>query len=399
MMTEESQLGLQGSLDEASILAEAREKAGLTDFGDESFLEPMRLLLRALDGEAHLNVVGRMTQRQRVLDILINRLRAEDYFRRHPDILEERIEKPFVIVGLARTGTTNLHRLIANDPRIHSLKWWECRNPAPFPDTNWVDRDPRIAVAEEEVKMILEASPQLATIHPWDPEGPDEEIMLVEHSFLSTTPESMADIPTYGTWLARQDLTPGYEYLKKLLQFLQWQKKKVGGTGRRWVLKAPFHLGFMDVLFKVFPDVKVIQTHRDPLATIPSFASMIYELWRLASDEPDPLEAARQWGGKMATHLKRCMVVRDSLPADRFLDVQYKDVVRDPIEQVRRIYAFVGMELTPETDHEMRTWAKEHSRDKRPPHSYTMEKFGLSEEGIKRQFATYRERFILGREG
>jgi hypothetical protein len=261
------------SLEAESILAEAREKTGLDDFGDESFREPMARLLRSMEEEAELSEVGRAMQRARLVGLLVNRLRAEDHFARFPEILDEEIREPLVIVGLARTGTTMLHRMIASDARMISLLWWESRNPAPFPESGEGGRDPRIADAEAEVAAMIEGAPDLVAMHPIEAEEPDEEIMLLEHSFFSTNPEAFINVPTFGAWLDEQDQTPGYVYLKKLLQFLQWQKKRAGGTGERWVLKTPHHLGFMNLLFEVFPDIRVVQTHRDPLQTIPSLAS------------------------------------------------------------------------------------------------------------------------------
>jgi hypothetical protein len=383
-------------LDEDSILAEARQKAGLSDFGDESFREPLRRLLRSLDEEARLSAIGRASQRARLVDSLVTRLMTEDALRRHPEILHEPIGAPVVIVGLARTGTTLLHRLIASGGDFQAAAWWECRYPAPFPGSDWRRDDPRIAAAHAEVDMILEHVPVLAAIHPWDAEGADEEIMLIEHSFLSHVPESGANLPSYRSWLDRQDLTPGYRHLRRLLQFLQWQKKQSGrGGDRRWVLKAPFHLGYVDVLFDVFPGAKVIQTHRDPLETIPSAASMYRSLWELNSDTVDPKEVGRQVRERFAWALTRCLRSREGHSADRFLDVDYRDVQRDPLAQARRIYAWLGMSLSPPAETALRRWLETNSRDKRAPHAYTLEEFGYSEQSLARDFAEYRTRHIL----
>jgi hypothetical protein len=381
------------SLDAESILAEAREKTGLDDFGDESFREPMERLLRSLEEEAHLSPTGCAMQRARVVGLLVNRLRAEDHFARFSEILDEEIREPLVIVGLARTGTTMLHRMIASDRRMISLLWWESRNPAPFPERGEGGRDPRIVDAEAEVAAMIEGAPDLVAMHPIEAEEPDEEIMLLEHSFFSTNPEAFANVPAFGAWLDAQDQTPGYLYLKKLLQFLQWQKKRAGGTGERWVLKTPHHLGFMDLLFEVFPDARVIQTHRDPIKTIPSLASLIHAIWSLGSEAADPRVAGRQWSGRMSRALHRCMEVRES-HEDRFIDIWFEDAMRDPLAEIRRIYEFARMELTPETEAKMRQWLVDNAREKRVAHSYSLEQFGFSEEGIRRDFAAYRERFI-----
>jgi hypothetical protein len=346
--------------------------------------------------EAALTPTGCAMQRARVLGLLVNRLRIEDHFKRFPEIREEGIREPLVIVGLARTGTTMLHRMIASDPRISSLLWWESRNPAPFPDPGDDGRDPRIVDAEAEVAAMIEGAPDLVAIHPIEAEQPDEEIMLLEHSFFSTNAEAFVNVPSFSAWLDQQDQTPGYVYLKKLLQFLQWQKKRGGGAGERWVLKTPHHLGFVDLLFKVFPDARIIQTHRDPVQTIPSLASLIHAIRILGSDEADPRVAGSQWSDRMSRALHRCMEVRES-HEDRFIDIWFKDAMQDPLMQIRRIYDFAGLELTPEAEAKMRQWTVDNARDKRVAHSYTLEQFGLSEERIRRDFAAYRERFITAR--
>lgn len=382
-------------LDEQALLAEARRKAGHGDFGDEGFREPLRRLLHSLEREAHLNEAGLASQRARIVDSLATRLSVEAFLREHPEIEDERIEAPVFIVGLPRSGTTLLHRLIASDPGLSAVLWWECRHPAPWPGGDWRrGDDPRIAAAHEEVRAILEARPELAAIHPWDPEAPDEEILLLEHTFLSHVPESGANLPSYRAWLDRQDPTPAYRYLLRLLRFLQWQKRVSGRAGERFVLKAPFHLGHLDVLFAVFPDAKVIQTHRDPLETIPSIASMYASLWRLATDAVDEHEIGRQCLERYGRSLARCLEARARLPAERFLDVAYRDVLADAIGQVRRIYDFIGRALTTETLDAMRRHAAENAREKRPAHAYGLERFGYTRDRIERAFDAYRRRFL-----
>ncbi len=394
----EAMAGPDTRLDETSILAEARARAGLTDFGDESFREPLRRTLHAYETEAGLNEVGRIAQRERTIGLLVNRLRVEDWLRRHPEILDEKIHAPIVIAGLPRTGTTMLHRVISQDPGIFAGLWYELRNPAPFPEGDFRKKDARIADAEAAVSQILESAPDLAAIHPWDHAGADEEIMLLEYTFLSTMQLSAAYVPELAKWIAEQDQRPAYRYLEKLMKFLQWQKREAGQKGERWVMKAPYHLNFIEVLFEVFPDAVVVQTHRDPLETIPSYASMSLKLWSLAADDPDPVAVGREWGGWFRNALQRCLELRESRYPDRFIDVWYKDALRDPIGEVRRIYSFVGRELTPVAEERMRRWLRDNSRDKRAPHEYSMDTFAFTREQLERDFAGYRERFILSRE-
>lgn len=387
-------------LDADAIVRDARERAGLEDFGDESlFREAMEKLLWALEHEADLNATGRAMMRQRIEDILVNRLRVQDHIKRYPEILEEEIVEPLVIVGLPRTGTTMLHRTIAADPRVFAPLWYEVRNPAPFPGWDYKSKDPRVIEAEQQVQAMLEGSPDLAAIHPMDAEGPDEEIMLLEHSFFSTVPESYANIPSYTRWQEQQDQTCAYEYLKLLLQFLQWQKKRSGQKqGSRWALKAPHHLHFMDLLFKVFPDARVVQTHRDPLQTMPSYASMIHAIWQLGSDNVDPHEAGRQWSRLFANGMHHTIHVREQGWDHRFLDLWFRDTVLQPLKEIEKVYGFIGLDLTPEAKAAMEAWQEHNKRDQRPPHEYTLEEFGYTEEGLKEQFAEYREKYILPRQ-
>mgnify|MGYP001825817247 CR=1 FL=1 len=384
------------SFEEASVLADARGRHGGADFEDTSFLEPLRHLLADLDA-APLHAGGRFGQYERIIASLGVRLTFEDYCRRHPEILDEEIVAPLVVVGQTRTGTTRLHRLLASDPGLYSAHWWEVRSPAPFPDWDGTPPDPRIAEAHEQVRIILETQPVLASIHPWDAEGPDEEIMLMEHTFLSQVPESSTHIPNYFAWIDEQDWTGCYAYLKKLLQFLQWQKHRRGETADRWVLKTPAHLGYIDTMLEIFPGAVFIQTHRDPLETVASSASMYAALWGMSQDEVDHAEIGRQTVERFSWGLRRNMASRRRLKDEGFVDVWFADVGRDALGELRRIYDEIGRELTPEAEAAMKAWLRDNAREKRPAHRYTLEQFGLTREHVESTFSEYRERFILSR--
>jgi hypothetical protein len=379
-------------LDPDELLAEARRRTSLSDFGDPAFEEPMRRLLAAIEAEAQLHATGRAVQRERILGLLTTRLVAEEWIWRHPEIAEERIEQPFVIMGLGRSGTTMLHRTIASDPRTFALLWWESRNPAPPFDWDPRAPEPRVAAAEAEVAAMLAAAPDLASAHPMDAHAPDEELMLLEHAFVSSNPEAFVFVPSYSRWVEEHDHRPAYRYMRRLLQFLQWQKKRAGSKATRWVLKTPEHLGYLDVLFEVFPDAQVIQAHRDPLETVPSMASLCHMVIGWGSDRIAKPEVGRHWARKFQVATDRCLAAR-ATREDRFFDVWFDELLRDPLDPVRRIYAFVGLEFTPEAEAAMRRWAVENRREKRPPHAYTLEEFGLSVAQMQRDFAAYRERF------
>ncbi|MCP2021306.1 UNVERIFIED_ORG: hypothetical protein J2Y76_002221 [Pseudomonas reinekei] len=378
-----------------ALLAEARARSGgLDDFGPGDFRQGLRVLADALNNEACLSPAGRGLLREKLLGQLVNRLVMEDHLRRHPEILEQPIDDPLVIVGLPRTGTTLLQRTLAVDPQFSKAQWWETRYPAPLPGETLEQPLKRIARAREEVAGMIEFLPQLLAIHPLDAEQPDEEFMLMEHSFLCAM-DSYVNVPSYTAWLDAQDQTQVYRYLKRTLQFLQWQQARRGiEPGRRWLLKSPQHLHTLELLFEVFPKAQVVLTHREPARTIPSLASFIHTLWLLYSDKADAEAVGEQWNRRMARALRHAMAVRERMPPQRFLDVLFEDTVAEPQAVVERIYQFAGLQLTPQTRSAMAQWLQANGREKRAVHHYSPGQFGLSEEILQRDYAEYRTRHI-----
>ncbi len=381
-------------LDYDAILRDAQERAGVGKFSDEFYLVVLRRLLEGFENESNLNAMGRAIQRERIVGLLATNLRFESYWRQHPEIADERIVDPIVIVGFGRTGSTLLQRLLAADPRAHAPLWWEGRFPVPFAGESIENPEQRIAAARAEVEMMYATVPGLEAIHPLDAMQADEEILLLEQSFYSDSPESFAKLTEFGPWRESLDQTPGYEHLRRLLQFLQWQKRRRGIVAERWILKSPQHIHNCDVVLSVFPGAKIVQTHRDPLETIPSWASLCYSLWQQNSDTADPVVCGTYWDLKMARGIERCMAVRDAGNQDRFFDVDYRDTARDPLGVAAAICEFVGWEHTPAAREAQTRWLAANRRDQRPPHEYAPETFGYTEEGLKARYRAYRERFV-----
>jgi hypothetical protein len=377
------------------LLAEASARAGgLGDFGPGDFRQGLVVLADALEKEARLSSQGRALLREKLLAQLVNRLVIEDHCRRFPEILELQINDPLVIVGLPRTGTTLLQRTLAVDPQFSKAQWWETRYPAPLGGETLEQPLQRIGRARAEVAAMIEFLPQLLAIHPLDAEQPDEEFMLMEHSFLCAM-DSYVNVPSYTAWLDRQDQTQVYRYLKRTLQFLQWQQARRGiAPGRRWLLKSPQHLHTLELLFDVFPGAQVVLTHREPARTIPSLASFIHTLWQLYSDQADAQAVGEQWNRRMARALRHAMAVREGMPAGRFLDVQFEDTLAAPQAVVERIYRFAGLECTPKVRAAMGQWLSANGREKRAPHLYSPEQFGLRDALLQRDYAEYRARHL-----
>ncbi len=367
---------------------------GLSHFGDDNYRASLQALLDALVAEAALSPSGVQLLEERLIGQLVNRLVMEDYLARYPEIAQIRIDDPLVIVGLPRTGTTMLQRTLAVDPRFYSAAWWETRLPAPLADETLSQPTQRIAQAKAEVELMTEVIPQILAIHPLDAMLCDEEFMLMEHSFMCAM-DAYVNVPSYTRWLDQQDQRPVYTQLKKMLQFLQWQKQQRGEpAGQRWLLKAPQHLHTLDLLLEVFPAAQVILTHREPAQTIPSMASMAHTLWQMYCESPDPKAAGEQWNHRMARGIRHAMQVRQQHAAERFLDIHFADTVKQPMQVLEKVYAFAGLPFTDKSRANAQAWLAQNTREKRASHDYSLERFGLSEEQMQSDYAEYRARHL-----
>lgn len=373
------------------VLADARRKTGLDDFGDLGFMEPLEVLVDSINREAGLHPLGQMIIRGRVTGVLADKLIAEATIKEHPEILEIPVPGPIVIAGLARTGTTMLHRLIAQDPGMRSLASWEAISPAP-PKRTRRGKDPRFAQAAFAARGLKYMSPGFFAIHPAEPDAPEEDVILLEQSFLTTTPEAMMRVPTFSKWLERQDHVPAYQALKRMMQYLHWQRP---GFGKpiRWVLKTPHHQEYFDPLLEVFPDATIVHTHRDPLKTSPSLFSMLTHLQGIFTDDVDPHRVASHWLHKIEMMATRAMATRDRVKDRGFVDVSYYDLIKDPMPEVERIYQAADLALTPEARAAMEASRRVNKQHKYGRHKYAIEDFGMTRDDIESRIAPYRARF------
>jgi Sulfotransferase family len=383
-----------GAFDEQRLLASARRIAGSDDFGDEPFLEPMRVLLDSLRS-APLNDLGAMILRGTLLRSLSQRARAQSWWTEHPEILDEELAPPIVVVGMMRSGTTLLQRVLASDPRLACAYGWEVGEPTPRTGWDPSADDPRIADAEAREDQTRTFAPELFAIHPTYVHEAEEEIVFLADAFLSHIPEASCDVPRYRSWLDSQDFAPGYRWLRRMLQLLQWQKRRRGEPPRPFVLKTPAHLGYLDTLLVEFPDAHIVHTHRDPVDVIPSGASLNTTLWRTHCDDVDPHEVGRQWLERMGWTCDRALTSRELIPPEQVSDVAFVDAVADPIGTAGTILAAVGLEPADEPVAAMEAWiVRDRRREKLPVHRYSASDFGLTAEQIRDRFAEYSRRFL-----
>jgi len=389
-------VGHTSVFDLTAVLDDAQRKEELTDWGPGQFERPLGVLL-ADYAETDLNAVGLHIIRSGIVHSLRIRLRTQEWIRRHPEILDEPVAAPIVVVGMMRSGTTLLQRLLAADRRFHCAYGWEVVEVAPRLGYDFSAADPRIAVSETREAKSRELAPELFAIHPMYAQEAEEEIVFLADAFLSHVPESGAHLPHYRAWLDEQDFTPAYAYLRRMLQFLQWQKRQQGPDGRErrgWVLKSPAHLGYLDVLRAHFPDLHIVHMHRDPRTTIASGASLNATLHAMHTDTVDRHRVGAQWLQRMGWTNDRAMQIRDgwSDDADRVTDIGFDDAVADPVGQVARVYEAVGLPLTVQAESAMRRWLAGRPRESaRPP--YGLETHGLRPEQVDERFTLYNKHF------
>ena len=377
-------------LDANRMLVTASRRTGLHDFGDPAFHEPLERLLRSLEAEACLNLVGRIAALGDLTGMLMNRLRLERDRAQHPGIAREQIRRPLIITGLPRSGSTFLHGLLAQDPASRVPLHWELRFPSPPPERSSHDTDPRIERAARHIRWFFRLAPEFRKIHPVGARLPEECVIILSHSFLSFEFSSNWFVPSYQTWLEQQELEPAYRYHRRFLQHLQW-----GYPAERWLLKAPPHLPGLRALFAVYPDADVIVTHRDPLEVVPSIASLHVVLRRTFSRAVDPLAVGPEVSRMLADDIRRGFAARDDgcAPPERFLDVWYTQLMDDPFAVVRRIYRHFDLPLSAEVEGRMRTYLATNPKDRAGPHRYSLAEFGLDAEVERARYREYWDRW------
>ena len=378
-------------LDEESLVHSAKRKTGLSDFGGTDWVEPFRVMIKAIEEEAALNLMGRLMARSDILMMLENRLLLTEFRKRHPEVAAEEIRKPVFILGLSRSGTSILFEILSQDPGFRVPKYWEALFPCPLEGLAAGKVDPRIARGDALVKQWHRVAPEYSTMHENAGELPCECGYLLTSCFISDHLGAIHQIPSYNNWLAQADLHPAYRFHRELLQVLQWKERR-----KHWLLKGPWHIGNLRVLFETYPDACVVQTHRDPIKSMSSTTSILGTIAWMRSDRPFDSDS---WNELMeaegnAARLEAVMRERDAgvIPSERICDVLYKDIVGDPIGTVRRVYECFGMELTAEVIDRMRSYIASKPQGKFGKHTYDLD----SAEDISKEravFRRYQERY------
>jgi hypothetical protein len=382
------------SLNEDDLVARATEATGLTDFGDESFRPGLRALIAMYTTTARLTPQGRKSTRRRLVELLANRLRIENALRKHPEIRARRISRPVYLTGLPRTGTSALFNVLGRDPSSRPLLFWEGRHPDPLfgPDgvtlaAHEAGSDPRFVALSAALERGRQKNPAFSKIHYVRADGPEECVELLAHSLSSVMMGIEPLMAPYDAWFQAQDFHPQYAYYRDLLKMLDWQR-----PGARWLLKSPCHLWAIDVLLETFPDACIVQTHRNPLQIIASYCSMMATLMAVR-ESFDPAELGPAVLEYLSRSVERAIAARERTDPKRFVDIQYRAFLADPMGTVERIYGAFGLELSPHAAGAMAGHLRENVQNKHGSHDYTLERYGLSKESVTTRLAAYIERF------
>lgn len=370
------------------VIAAASDRTGLTAIGDPAVLEGLERLLAAYENEA------RFTERgwQMAIDDLVTnmaiRMKVEGWLSDHPELLGRPIEKPLFVFGLPRTGTTLAINLLHSDPARRSFLRWEAYDPVPPPRPEELHAGPRYEAKQAQSDAALQHVPHIAAIHYEDADSPTECQFLMTPSFCAQVYEAQADIPSYRHWLLHEaDYAPAFTFHKRMLQLLQ------ANTGGRWTLKNPWHPLFLDALTKVYRDARLVMTHRDPADVLGSTCSLIKNVRAIYSDDVDTKGIGESFIDTFELMIARADAFKAKHGAGAILDVQYADVMRDPIGEVAKIYSHFGEPLSDEARSAMERTMADNPKGKHGRHEYSLEEYGLTREGVYERFSGYIERY------
>lgn len=372
----------------------AVDATGLDDFGEPTWHEGLDLLLDSLGRTAKLNSVGVDVASTGIISDLSTRLRMVEWRKRHPEVAEQRVIQPIIIVGQPRTGTTILHDLMAQDPTMRAPLSWELERPVPPPRTATFDTDPRIAEAQAGFDLVESIIPGFTSFHELGAQLAQEDVRMFTSEFRSMQFSLQYEVPDYNRWLLHEaDMAPAYRWHHHFLQHLQ-----SGHMADRWLLKSPAHLWHLEALLTQYPDAVVIQNHRDPLKVIASISALGASLRQMTTDAFDVRTLAAQYSADIMVGLDRAMVARQSglFAPGQVIDVRYQDFRHDLIAQIASIYDTIDLEFTAEAEACMREFLAEHPGDSAGSlKRYSFADTGLDEDELRQRTCEYQEYFDI----
>ncbi|MBU6265914.1 MAG: sulfotransferase [Sphingomonadales bacterium] len=366
--------------------AAAVAATGLADFGGDDFQNGLARSLSAF-ATLPLTEAGRAGAEAAIVGALASRLRIEAYWQAHPELAEAPVEGPILVTGLPRTGTTATVAMMALDPRFRFLRAWEAVAPLPPPVAGEEDGDPRALAARAAAANNVNMAMHLA-----DPDGPEEDLVFLAGLAMRAYHGAFPMPESFTDWWTGADFAPVYRWHRKVLQILHSRRGP-----RRWLLKAPPHLFWLEQFVAEYPDCRIVMTHRDPAAVIASDSSL---RWHLAAQRCDMAGLGkREFGPKLLkfwkTGMDRALAARARIGEERFVDVRNGDVAADPVASFEAVYAGLGMDVGPELRAAIAHYGRINAQGAHGEHRYTAEEYGLTRDSVRAAFADYIARFNL----
>lgn len=376
-------------LDAEELIATAARREELSDFGEDYWREPFAVLVKSLNASADLNLFGRLVVRDQLLNALRSRLQIEATYARHPEIDDEVVNAPVMVTGLPRSGTSILFEILAQDSRFGALLSWEVEFPCPPPEAATYRSDPRIERAQERLTRLNRLTPSFKSMHELGARIPCECGAAFYYSFMTEGIATYGDVPDYVAYQSRKaDWRATYRYHCRLLKLLQWKNPR-----SHWLLKSPPHMFHLEDLFSVFPDAKVVYAHRDPLRATASSTSLIGTLRWSRSDKPfDPASFAQFLRPEVtAAGLGRIIDQIESgrVPRSQIFNLQYADLMRQPLEAIRVLYRQMGVALDGDTEQGIRNFLDNKPKGKFGAHQYE----ASNDAAARAHFARYQAYF------
>jgi hypothetical protein len=375
------------------LIERAEAATGLSDFGGDSFREGLEILVADVNADTGRPAAFVQRNAESYTKILSDRLKEVDALARHPEVLAVPTPRPVFVFGVPRTGTTLLNNLLAADPARRSALTWELNDPVPPPTTATLYTDPRALAALEQERQMLAAHPEYGRIYRMSAIYPYECVSIMAHDFRTLMLESAGRLPNYRDWMFACDWTPAYEYHKRFLQLHQADAPGI------WNLKMPSHILALEALLTVYPDARLIWTHRDPFTATASFCSIISSGHANFAGRVDAEWIGQNVPWQAGEHVRRGMASRAKLGHDRIIDVHYAEMMRDPLAAMRKLYAALGDEFTAEAEAGMRAWLDDNPQGKFGRHAYKLDQYGLTVQQLAPMFEEYLSQYDVEREG
>ena len=382
-------------LDLAPLLAEAEQLVGFADSEQAQFGGNLTVLAEAINREAGLNATGHAIARETIINGLTHRLSGLKWVAEHPEILEERIDRPVFLTGLPRSGTTYFQYLFDRDTRFRLIRTWEANEPSPPPGADPASVQARIEAQIERNRELHELVEGFEAMHLTDPTGSEECHMFLSQTFAAAGFHNIMSVPSYFDYLISQlDMTATYRVHKRQLQLLQWKSEP-----KRWALKYPNHVLAMENVLAAYPDASFVMTHRDPVQVLASICKLSQALRdpRMEGGS-DPKLVGAQMYEFIARHIDGIMRFTGGPDAATVTHIDYYRLVDNPMAEIERAHAGLGIDTPEAVRSAVSQWRAENPKGKRGSNPYALADYGLNGDEVAERFSAYMRRFDIPRE-